>query len=132
MQVDVTSHETGKTISKTIVNNNRLTEKELKAKLSQLEKIKIHPRDLDENKLLIARAESLYEECPVNLREVLKERLQMFNSVLSSQKQMDIKKAARSFNAFLDLIEAGGFNPFADSSFYDYNDDYDEDYDEED
>ena len=132
LQVDVTSHETGETISKTIVNNSRLTQAQIDKKLKELAKIKIHPRNLDENKLLLARAESLYEECPVNLREVLKERLQMFNSVLSSQKQMKIKKAAKSFKAFLDLIEAGGFNPFADSISNDDYDDYDEDYEEED
>lgn len=123
LQVDVTSHETGKTISKTIVNNNRLTEDEVESKLKELKKIKIHPRDLDENKLILARAESLYEECSINFREVLRERLQMFNSVLSSQDIRQIRKATKSFKAFLDLIDSGGFNPFADYSAYDYDDD---------
>lgn len=130
LQVDVTSRETGKTISKTIVNNNRLTENEIQAKLTQLKEIKIHPRDLDENKLLIARAESLYEECAIDLREMLRERLRMFNNVLSSQNIRQIRKAAKSFKSFLDLIESGGFNPFADYSSYEYEDD--EDYEEED
>lgn len=130
LQVDVTSHETGKTISKTIVNNNRLTQDEIELRLKQLKKIKIHPRDLDENKLLIARAESLYEECSINLREVLQDRLQLFNTVLSSQDTRKIRKAAKGFKSFLDLIESGGFNPFADYSSYEYEDD--EDYEEED
>lgn len=130
LQVDVTSHETGKTISKTIVNNNRLTQDEIELRLKQLKKIKIHPRDLDENKLLIARAESLYEECSINLREVLQDRLQLFNTVLSSQDTRKIRKAAKGFKSFLDLIETGGFNPFADYNSYEYEDD--EDYEEED
>lgn len=127
LQVDVTSHETGKTISKTIVNNNRLTETEIQTKLSQLEKIKVHPRELDENKLLIARAESLFEECPVHFREALKNRLESFNEILSSQNARMIRKSAKGFKGFLDLIECGGFNPFASLQNFDYDVDYDED-----
>ncbi len=124
LQVDVTNKETGKTVSKVIVNNNRLSEKELKEKMRELEKIKIHPRELDENKLLIAKAERLYEENVGDLRNIISSRLEYFDLALSSQNQRKIRKAAESFSQFLDSIEKSFVNPF-DSLDY-YNDVYDE------
>lgn len=124
LQVDVTNKETGKTVSKVIVNNNRLSEKELKEKMRELERIKIHPRELDENKLLIAKAERLYEENVGDLRNIISSRLEYFDLALSSQNQRKIRKAAESFSQFLDSIEKSVVNPF-DSLDY-YNDVYDE------
>lgn len=128
LQVDVTNNETGKIISKTIVNNNRLSENEVKSKLEQLEKLKIHPRDLDENKLLIARAESLYEESIGDLREIIRLQLERFNNALSIQDTRKIRKTTESFSRFLDSIENGGYNPFSNFNDYDSYED-EEDYD---
>ncbi len=128
LQVDVTNNETGKVISKTIVNNNRLSEKEIKSKLAQLEKLKIHPRDLDKNKLLIARAESLYEESIGDLREIIRFQLERFNNALSIQDSRKIRKTTESFSRFLDSIENGGYNPFSNFNDYDSYED-EEDYD---
>lgn len=128
LQVDVTNNETGKVISKTIVNNNRLSESEVKSKLEQLEKLKIHPRDLDKNKLLIARAESLYEESIGDLREIIRFQLERFNNALSIQDSRKIRKTAESFSRFLDSIESGGYNPFSNFNDYDSYED-EEDYD---
>lgn len=128
LQVDVTNNETGKIISKTIVNNNRLSESEVKSKLEQLEKLKIHPRDLDKNKLLIARAESLYEESIGDLREIIRSQLERFNNALSIQDNRKIRKTAENFSRFLDSIESGGYNPFSNFDDYDSYED-EEDYD---
>lgn len=128
LQVDVTNNETGKIISKTIVNNNRLSESEVKSKLEQLEKLKIHPRDLDKNKLLIARAESLYEESIGDLREIIRFQLERFNNALSIQDSRKIRKTTESFSRFLDSIENGGYNPFSNFNDYDSYED-EEDYD---
>lgn len=128
LQVDVTNNETGKIISKTIVNNNRISESEVKSKLEQLEKLKIHPRDLDKNKLLIARAESLYEESIGDLREIIRFQLERFNNALSNQDSRKIRKTTESFSRFLDSIENGGYNPFSNFNDYDSYED-EEDYD---
>ncbi len=128
LQVDVTNNETGKIISKTIVNNNRISESEVKSKLEQLEKLKIHPRDLDKNKLLIARAESLYEESIGDLREIIRFQLERFNNALSIQDSRKIRKTTESFSRFLDSIENGGYNPFSNFNDYDSYED-EEDYD---
>lgn len=128
LQVDVTNNETGKIISKTIVNNNRLSQSEVKSKLEQLEKLKIHPRDLDKNKLLIARAESLYEESIGDLREIIRFQLERFNNALSNQDSRKIRKTTESFSRFLDSIESGGYNPFSNFDDYDSYED-EEDYD---
>lgn len=128
LQVDVTNNETGKIISKTIVNDNRLSETEIRSKLAELEKLKIHPRDLDKNKLLIARAESLYEESIGDLREIIRLQLERFNNALSIQDTRKIRKTAESFSRFLDSIESEGYNPFSNFNDYDSYED-EEDYD---
>lgn len=125
LQVDITNNETGKIISKTIVNNNRLSEKEIQAKLEQLETLKVHPRDMDNNKLLVARAESLYEESIGDLREIILTQLKYFNAILSIQDSRKIRKAAENFNRFLDSVESGRYNPLGNFNTY-------ENYDEED
>lgn len=126
LQVDVTNNETGKTISKTIVNDNRLSESEVKSKLAELEKLKIHPRDLDKNKLLIARAESLYEESVGDLREIIRVQLEYFNNTLSQQDGRKVRKAADNFKRFLDSVENGRYNPFSNFNNYDdYEDEED-------
>ena len=47
-----------------VIRNDKikLSEEELKKRLEQLNKLKIHPRDLEENRLVLARAEKLHRE----------------------------------------------------------------------
>ncbi len=121
LQVDVKVNSTGHRKSKLIVNKNtRLSDEQLADKIKELEKIKIHPRDMDENKLLIARAESLYEENTGMARKMIAGKLQLFNNAIASQNHRKMRKAQEQFKKFLDMIDSGGFNPF---SIYD-DDDY--------
>lgn len=116
LQIDVKSMSSGKSKSKTIINNSRLSEKEVQKKIKELEKIKVHPRELDKNKFLVARAERLYEEARGDVRDYILSAIQHFSSVVESQDKRKIRAAGESFKKFLDGIENNLNNPFA--NFY--------------
>lgn len=129
LQVDVFVPSTGEKKSKLILNKNtHLTEEQLASKIAELEKIKIQPRDMEENKLLVARAESLFEENAGPIRDIIRERLHAFDLGINSRNNRRIRQARRSFDAFLTAIENNAVNPFNI-----FNDEYydDEDWEDE-
>jgi molecular chaperone HscC len=106
LEVEVTSVLSGET--KTLViekNAEKMSPAVLAARLSALKDIKIHPRDRSENRLLLARAERLYEESIGAKREIIMEHLAHFDGVLAAQDSRDIARTAKEFEAFLDTIE---------------------------
>lgn len=116
LQIDVKSMSSGKSKSKTIINNSRLSEKEIEKKIKELEKIKVHPREFEENKFLVARAERLYEEARGDMRDFILRRIQYFNSVVDAQDKRKIRIEGENFSRFLDSVENNLNNPFG--NFY--------------
>ncbi len=112
LQIDVTRIGTNKTKSKTIISNKQLSEDEIKRRLAELEKLKIHPRESDEVIYLVARAERLFEESKADTRDIIRERLQYFNSVVESQDLRKIRIACENFKKFLDIADYAGCDPF--------------------
>ena len=113
IQVDVTVLSTGVTKSKMIINKSiRLSDEELQEKLKALNKIKIHPRDAEENKLLLARAEALFEEATGVLREDIAMKQEMFANTLAAQDPRRIRRAQEDFSKYLDMVEQYFENPF--------------------
>jgi molecular chaperone HscC len=90
-------------------NASGLSEAELEARFSALSAIKLHPRDLMENKTLIARAERLYSEQTERGRESLRGMIGQFEAVISSQSQRDLNPVRNEFSKFLDTLE---YSPF--------------------
>ncbi len=91
-----------------IVNKGSwLTEQEIEQRIRELAKLKIHPRDEDENKLLLARAERLFEETTGALRDTIMHNYEVFLSVLEKQERLDIQKMRVKFNEFLDKFCSG-------------------------
>ncbi|MGE5628143.1 MAG: molecular chaperone HscC [Solirubrobacterales bacterium] len=82
-----------------------MTEKEIEESLEKLKNIKIHPRDIAENKLLIARGERMYEESIGEMREYISAILQNFDSVLLKQNHKEVKIAAEKLKKALDELE---------------------------
>lgn len=104
--VDVQVISTGREKQLVIRNDKiKLSEEELKKRLEQLNKLKIHPRDLEENRLVLARAERLHRETTGRIRELLEERVQYFNDYLGRQDMLSINKARKQLNLFLDYVE---------------------------
>ena len=86
-------------------NLQKCTPQELKKRLEQLNKLKIHPRDLEENRLVLARAEKLHRETTGYIREQIDSRVQYFNYYLGRQDVLSINKGRKQLNLFLDYVE---------------------------
>jgi len=95
LEVEVTVVSTGD--KKSIVlekNPGVLTEKEIAEKLEAIKELKIHPRDKDENRFLLARAERLYEEHVGEDRAFLSQEILIFESLLDKQGEREIRDGA--------------------------------------
>lgn len=98
--VDVTVVSTQKTVSKVFSQN--MNEKEIERRMKQLEKLKVHPKDLSENKLVMEKLQALYEEaCPDN-REQIQGFIKYFDYFLSRQNPRPINR----YRQFLEQVIA--------------------------
>ncbi len=86
-------------------NPGVLTKKEIGERLKALETLKIHPRELQENLVLIHRAERLYSELLGKDREDVGYLLAQFNAVLEDQNPRDIEQARKHFALALSQYE---------------------------
>lgn len=106
LEVEVVTLATG-VKNKIIIEKSpgSMTQQEIEERLKALHKLKIHPRDRAENKLLLARGERLYEESLGELRGLLSMLLGDFELVLSRQNDREVKSAADRLKERLDEIE---------------------------
>ena len=127
LEVDVKCVSTGETKNKVILNKNiKLTDEEIAIKQAELQKLKILPRDEEENKAIIARAERLYEEAFGEFRDIIGANTMNFLEILSKQDSKKIRRAKTQFVKFLDMVEGqeAGFDVFMrDFDFDDSEDD---------
>lgn len=127
LEVDVKCVSTGETKNKVILNKNiKLTDEEIALKQAELQKLKILPRDEEENKAIIARAERLYEEAFGEFRDIIGANTMNFLEILSKQDSKKIRRAKTQFVKFLDMVEGqeAGFDVFMrDFDFDDSEDD---------
>ncbi len=108
LEVEATVDSTGQKTSIVIENQkNNLTPEEIKASLARLASIKIHPRERTENRLLLARAERLYEESLGDKRALIMDGICEFVNVLESQDDGKVLEAAKSLKDFLTEIDEG-------------------------
>ncbi len=106
LEVIVTSLDNQK--SRTVVIENspgRLTQQEINKALSQLEHIKLHPRDDAKNKALVARAERLYQERLGDERDAIGEAIADFEASLETQDPQLVQRAAIHIERYLDELE---------------------------
>jgi len=109
LEVDVTVVSSGET--KTLIlekNPGILSEAEITEKLASLKELKVHPRDKDENRLLLAKAERLYEESIGDARRLLSQEIMVFESLLDRQDERSIRDYAVQFAEMLQDIEDYG------------------------
>jgi len=106
LEVEVISKKSG--VKKRIViekSPGSMTPEEIEERLKALREIKIHPRERTENKLLLARGERIYEESIGEIREYVSGILHEFESVMSRQNEMEVRKAAEVLRKKLDELE---------------------------
>ena len=95
-------------LSKRIVIKNDdvdMSDEEIDARLASLAELKIHPREKEENKLLLLRGDRMYEEATGDVRNIIEKYLNNFEQVLDKQNPADIDKAREELKDFLDSID---------------------------
>lgn len=106
LEVQVTSLSTGKTVKQVIKSNDvTMTDEEIAERLDELSYMKIHPRDREENKLLLLQGERCYEESIGINRMLIENALSRFESILNTQDPVQISLAAKEFKEFLDEMK---------------------------
>lgn len=126
--VDATVVSTGKTVSKVVSQN--INEEDLDKKIRELEKLKVHPKNITENRLMMEKLYSLYEESPTYLRENILEFIRKFERLLEEQDPRKIKKYRRFLQMIISEYET--YDPFNEEYAFDkFDENWDEDFDEE-
>ncbi|MFI8719649.1 Hsp70 family protein [Stenotrophomonas sp. NPDC077464] len=103
LQVEVVEDATG-TRHELVLEQNPglLSPQEIQSRLQALQGLKIHPREVQQNVALLARAERLYEEF-IDQREWLQRCLEQFRHVLESQ---DLQRIARHRSELSEAMDA--------------------------
>jgi molecular chaperone HscC len=107
LQVEATVLSTKVTLSRIFKNETGLSESELNSRFAALEKLKLHPRNQDENKALVARAERLYEEALGDERDEIRRVIAAFEEEISDQKMRNPDACRKHYSQLLDTLEAG-------------------------
>lgn len=87
-------------------NPGSLSQAEIAKRLKELEKLKIHPRDVAENAAIINRLKAAYENHLGDIRAAIENNLVQFETTLSKQNTTDIKLARTDVTAFLDELDS--------------------------
>ena len=82
-----------------------MTDEEIEERFKELAYLKVPPREQEANKLILLRAERLYEEALGIDREVLENEVRKFELALGSQDKRIIEKEREKLKEFLDKWE---------------------------
>ncbi len=103
LEVEIKVVSTGEIIKEIIKTNaTDMSDEEIKERMEALSYLKIHPREKEENKLLLLRGERLYEESIGNERIYIEYALREFENALDSRDDSTIEGARRDFKKFLE------------------------------
>lgn len=105
LEVEVRVVSTGQVHRRIFRNQANLTDAELEARFSALSSIKMLPRDQQENRALIARAERLYAETLGDGRDHIREMLFWFEKILEDQSIRDMQAIRQQFSDMLQQFE---------------------------
>lgn len=102
LEVEVKVVSTG--ISKKMIikgDANQMTEEEIKKRMEELAYLKIQPRDYEENRLVLLRAERMYEESLGERRQKLDHYITKFEAALKKGDHDEIQDAREELNALI-------------------------------
>ena len=103
LEVEVKVVSTGLT-QKMIIKgqDNQMTDDEIQKRMEELSYLKIQPRDLEENRLVLLRAERMYEEALGDRRKELDRYITVFEAALKKGKKEEIEEAREALNEILE------------------------------
>lgn len=106
LEVEVTVVSTG-VKQKMIIKGeeNQMTDEEIKKRMEELAYLKIQPRDYEENRLVLTRAERMYEESLGDRRKKLDHYITAFEAALKNGDHVEISDARDALNAVLEEDE---------------------------
>ena len=103
LEVEVRIVSTGKVVKQIIKGQyTQMTDEEIRRRMEELAYLKIHPRDEEENKLLLLRGERVYEESLGMDRRRVEVALSKFESALDSRDHAKIAQERKAFKEFLE------------------------------
>ena len=105
LMVDATVLSTGETKSLLLTGDGNLSEEELNKRIKVLNEMKIHPREQEENKLILQRLHRLFEECNGIDKNEVERRTAYFEYILSIQDLNMAMRARVITEKFLEYME---------------------------
>lgn len=106
LEVEVKSVSNGKKVRQVFKGQNLdMSEEEIEDRLKTLSYLKIHPRDKEENKVLLLRGERIYEESLGVKREQAGRALREFEHALDTYDPERIAEAKREYMDFLEKLD---------------------------
>lgn len=123
LEVDIEVNSTGEHSTKIV--SQTMSEEELKKRLDELEKLKIHPKEDEQNQIVLRQLMSLYEQTGKEEKERIKEAIEYFEYVLNEQ---DPKRIINVRNQMIALIQSlNQYDPFSAYWFEEEEDEEEED-----
>lgn len=106
LEVEVKVVSTQKVMKKVFLGQDvDMTPEEIEERLKTLSYLKIHPRDREENKYLLLRAERIYEESLGEDRRYVENAIRKFEKVLNTYDKGLIEEAKEEFKKFLEMMD---------------------------
>ena len=106
LEVEVKVVSTQKVMKKVFLGQDvDMTPEEIAERLKTLSYLKIHPRDREENKYLLLRAERIYEESLGEDRHYVESAIRKFEKVLNTYDKGLIEEAKEEFKKFLEMMD---------------------------
>lgn len=102
-----------------VLQNREMTPKEVEQRLRELSALKLHPREQEVPRALLARAERVYAMTVGEVREKVDQMLAWYQHELSSQEAFRTAKASRRFERFLNSVEAYLGEDTLEENFFD-------------
>ena len=108
LMVDTRVVSTG--VVKTHIISQKIPEAELEERVRELEKLKVHPRDLSENQQMMERLEALYQEVYPEQKEQVQQMIRTFEKFLDGQNPRQIQGYRRYLEKAVSVLEY--YDPF--------------------
>lgn len=103
LEVEVTVVSTG--VSRKMIikgQDNQMTDEEIRKRMEELAYLKVQPRDYEENRLVLLRAERMYEEALGDRRRKLDHYITAFEAALKKGDHDEIREAREELNDILE------------------------------
>lgn len=106
LEVEVKAVSTGESRKMIIKGEeNQMSDEEIKKRMEELAYLKVQPRDYEENKLVLLRAERMYEEALGDRRKKLDHYITAFEAALKRGDHDDIMDARDALNEIMEAEE---------------------------